>query len=197
MRASALVALSVGVLVAAPLAASADTKTVQFGIPIESGSLNRGFPSFSFSGFDPALGTLTDAILSLSGSLRTTSSSPTLTLTLSGAITALQTLTNPIGGQVDFDMEGSAPVIGSGSQSELFAVRDGGQDSRVFRTFLEGTVTYDYTPTSSILAPPPPGDVTVPLTVPEPSTWAMMLIGFAGLGYAALRGKAVVRRPST
>jgi hypothetical protein len=24
-------------------------------------------------------------------------------------------------------------------------------------------------------------------SVPEPSTWAMMLIGFAGLGYAALR----------
>jgi hypothetical protein len=23
--------------------------------------------------------------------------------------------------------------------------------------------------------------------IPEPSTWAMMLIGFAGLGYAALR----------
>jgi PEP-CTERM motif len=24
-------------------------------------------------------------------------------------------------------------------------------------------------------------------TVPEPSTWAMMLLGFAGLGYAAYR----------
>jgi hypothetical protein len=24
-------------------------------------------------------------------------------------------------------------------------------------------------------------------TVPEPSTWAMMVIGFAGLGYAAFR----------
>jgi PEP-CTERM motif len=27
--------------------------------------------------------------------------------------------------------------------------------------------------------------------VPEPSTWAMMLIGFAGLGYAALKHKRV------
>jgi hypothetical protein len=28
--------------------------------------------------------------------------------------------------------------------------------------------------------------IVVPVTaVPEPSTWAMMLIGFAGLGYAA------------
>ena len=29
--------------------------------------------------------------------------------------------------------------------------------------------------------------------VPEPSTWAMMLIGFAGLGYAAVRRKGAVR----
>ena len=27
-------------------------------------------------------------------------------------------------------------------------------------------------------------------TVPEPSTWAMMLLGFAGLGYAARRRSA-------
>ena len=26
-------------------------------------------------------------------------------------------------------------------------------------------------------------------TVPEPSTWAMMLLGFAGLGYAGLRSR--------
>jgi hypothetical protein len=30
-------------------------------------------------------------------------------------------------------------------------------------------------------------------SVPEPSTWAMMLIGFAGLGYAAVRRKGAVR----
>jgi hypothetical protein len=35
---------------------------------------------------------------------------------------------------------------------------------------LQGTVTYDYTPAVS--------------GVPEPSTWAMMLLGFAGLGFA-------------
>jgi hypothetical protein len=33
--------------------------------------------------------------------------------------------------------------------------------------------------TINIVASPPP--------VPEPSTWAMMLIGFAGLGYAGYR----------
>jgi PEP-CTERM motif len=33
--------------------------------------------------------------------------------------------------------------------------------------------------------------------VPEPSTWAMMLVGFAGLGYTALRRKAAVCAIST
>jgi hypothetical protein len=38
--------------------------------------------------------------------------------------------------------------------------------------------------TIDVVASPPPA-------VPEPSTWAMMLIGFAGLGYAAVRKRAV------
>ena len=37
----------------------------------------------------------------------------------------------------------------------------------------------------TITAAPPP--------VPEPSTWAMMLVGFAGLGYAAFRRKGAGR----
>jgi PEP-CTERM motif len=31
------------------------------------------------------------------------------------------------------------------------------------------------------------GQTEVKLAVPEPSTWAMMLLGFAGLGYAGFR----------
>jgi PEP-CTERM motif len=30
----------------------------------------------------------------------------------------------------------------------------------------------------------------VPSTIPEPSTWAMLALGFAGLGYAAFRRSA-------
>jgi hypothetical protein len=37
------------------------------------------------------------------------------------------------------------------------------------------------------------GVVPPPLPIPEPSTWAMMLLGFAGLGYAAVRRKGGVR----
>ena len=41
-------------------------------------------------------------------------------------------------------------------------------------------------------SPPDPGGVSV-VAVPEASTWAMMLIGFAGLGYAGWRGS---RKPA-
>jgi hypothetical protein len=34
------------------------------------------------------------------------------------------------------------------------------------------------------------GGARLPTAAPEPSTWAMMLLGFAGLGYAAIRRKA-------
>jgi hypothetical protein len=43
---------------------------------------------------------------------------------------------------------------------------------------LTGKVTYNYTPAST--APPP---------VPEPPTWAMMLLGLMGLGFGATRRK--------
>jgi hypothetical protein len=47
---------------------------------------------------------------------------------------------------------------------------------------------------NSILSDLPLPTVDVfPLTVPEPSTWAMMLVGFAGLSYAARQRKGVVR----
>jgi hypothetical protein len=38
------------------------------------------------------------------------------------------------------------------------------------------------------------GGAHLPTAAPEPSTWAMMLLGFAGLGYAAVRRKAAPRR---
>jgi PEP-CTERM motif len=38
------------------------------------------------------------------------------------------------------------------------------------------------------------GQTEIKVAIPEPSTWAMMLLGFAGLGYAAFRRAAKSRR---
>jgi hypothetical protein len=55
-------------------------------------------------------------------------------------------------------------------------------------TFVDGEV---FTPFSYLIAPA----LTSP-AVPEPSTWAMMLIGFAGLGYAGWRAQRKTAEPA-
>jgi hypothetical protein len=55
--------------------------------------------------------------------------------------------------------------------------------------FTGGTITGSVVTTSdlgvALFVINPGGSITA---VPEPSTWAMMLLGFAGLGYAGWRG---------
>jgi hypothetical protein len=41
------------------------------------------------------------------------------------------------------------------------------------------------------------GTINVAPAVPEPSTWAMLLIGFAGIGFAACRRKQLLARSAT
>jgi hypothetical protein len=68
--------------------------------------------------------------------------------------------TSFINDRVDFDL-----LSLSALPDQIIAV---GPNSQIVN--LQGTVTYDFTPAVS--------------SVPEPSTWAMMLLGFAGLGFA-------------
>jgi hypothetical protein len=196
MRAFAFVALAAGVLAAAPVAASADTITVDLLIPISASRLNKAFQSFPFPGFDPALGALTGATLSLTDSLTWIAggvsgndNSATLLVTLSGPIRASQMVVGSPGvvNQIEIDLNGKASSIGSGSQNEILSLSDDANGGGVSRTILEGTVTYDFTPLPGSAPPKPP---PAPGAIPEPSTWAMMLIGFAGLGYAAWQRKA-------
>ena len=46
---------------------------------------------------------------------------------------------------------------------------------------------FSATGNQTLLWAPEPGVVTPFTGTPEPSTWAMMLIGFAGLGFAGYR----------
>ncbi len=43
---------------------------------------------------------------------------------------------------------------------------------------------------NSPLGQPITGDLTISAAVPEPSTWAMMILGFAGIGFMAYRRKS-------
>jgi hypothetical protein len=155
-------------------------------------SSDANYFSDMFPGFDPSLGTLTGATISLPGSLDWTPGPPighlppadTLHVDLLSPVLASQMFMSP-GDTVpiDLDLNGasSGAGIGSGPQQAILSFSDtlGGTLSR---SDLQGTITYTYTP-----AGPP---------VPEPSTWAMMLVGFAGLGYAAVRRKGQVRAVS-
>jgi PEP-CTERM motif len=77
-------------------------------------------------------------------------------------------------------MNGAGASIGSGPQQAFLAVTDASDEAfgSGHGRVLSGVVTYSFTPAGA--------------PVPEPSTWAMMLVGFAGLGYAAVRGNRTV-----
>jgi hypothetical protein len=55
-------------------------------------------------------------------------------------------------------------------------------------TVLSGADTVNfYNPGSSLQYSPPGNTVLLLAAVPEPSTWAMMILGFAGIGFMAYR----------
>jgi opacity protein-like surface antigen len=188
MHAFAFVALAAAGLATAPIAASAATimQSITIDIPTAASS-DDNFMSSTFEGFDPKIGTLTSAQVYLTGSLTWAPGSPIgpfgamLALILAPPIPASQVFMSATPDTIDVVLNGVAAgfAIGPGPQQELLEASDS-SDGGSFTAggVLSGTVTYTFTP-------------AVP-TVPEPSTWALMLIGFAGLGYVALRRKGAV-----
>ena len=191
MRKFAFLALAAGLL-AVTSAAYAATIQVSTFFDIAAGDANQNVTS-QFLGFNPALGTLTGVAISVSGDLMWTPGEenghvppPATLLLVLSPITASQMVTVPANsGEQDVmvDLNGAAAtaLIGPGVQTELLSAFDS-SDGEFDRTVLNGTVTYTYTPSDA--------------PVPEPSTWAMMLVGFAGLGYAAVRRKTALGRVS-
>jgi PEP-CTERM motif len=192
MRKLTLMTLIAGVLATASIPASAATIVEEFGFTIGSGT-NQDYLSTTFAGFDPALGTLTSVTLSVTGSLTWSvggGSRPpgpkTLQFILETPVLAVQMVSSSPGAtkDVDVDLNGAGAFIGSEPQQALLGVSDDSNGGS-FRTRdgdpLFGVATYTFTPAGA--------------PVPEPSTWAMMLVGFAGLGYAAVRRKAEVLAP--
>jgi hypothetical protein len=177
-------ALLVAALVIAPAAARAATITEPIVIQLFTASISSSdeFNSQPFPKFDPTLGTLNDVSMSVTGSGTwiAFAFSDQLIVQLDGRqgfFSGPQTFLSVIPGtrMVNFNLSGTtnaaavlAEWTGQGNnQVSLQIVDVTGAD--FLTANLVGTFTFDYTPTAA---------------VPEPSTWAMMLLGFAGLGFA-------------
>jgi hypothetical protein len=209
LRAATFITLAAaGMLIAAPVSATANTQVFNFTVELTGSDgvislLSPAalvFQSSAFPLFDPKLGTLNSVSEVVTGSATWTtgrkfelsggqSGASGATLTVSGdiAVQILKSFTSdPL--LINFDVSGTdsngadlLAFIGGGTKTAYLALSGSGVPSQTLSAAtLEGTLTYDYTAPVGVPSSAP---------VPEPSTWAMMLIGFAGLGYAAVRRK--------
>jgi PEP-CTERM motif len=194
MRAAAFLALTAGLLAATPDVARAATQKLDLTLIVSGGTANQEYYSNSYLLFDPSLGTLNEVSQTISGSLTWTPGGAdpselelfSRRLSQQSSQTFLSSSsTDPRVIDVDLMSEASDPrtlsiFTGIGSIVSFFEARETPRRPRgMLSGVLSGFVTYDYTP----LTP----------AVPEPSTWAMLMIGFAGLGYAAVRRRGAPR----
>ena len=181
---SGLLAAAVGIAVLAPHAASAnviaETYTMAQFPAISADGLIL-FPDSPVAEFNPADGTLTSVAESVTGTATWTSNA------IDASLFALLTPAMPpetqlffTPGTITFAISGSPTDLNDfkGTGSVGVALRlttsDLGDAFATSASGLMGTITYTYTPAASP-------------AVPEPSTWAMMALGFAGLGLIGYR----------
>lgn len=171
--------LTAAILATAAAPASAATIVENFTISV-SGEADQNFLSSPFALFDPKLGTLLSVNESVSGSLTWDFGNDigdTLLLA-SGKTGASQFfLSSGAGGSQDItvNLNGVAgfqdpAFVGFGTTQESLAASGPGTLSG---DSLTGELTFTYTPAAA----------------PEASTWAMMLLGFAAVGCAAIMRK--------
>jgi hypothetical protein len=208
MRLSVLAIACPAALASAPVQATTIVQTV-------SGSNKSGTP---FNLFDPTLGTLDsvkiegtltwseDLIRDGSGDLSAVDLSRAASEGLVDVFTSSVDATTTVSGDETYaqgSMFGSLSLSGS-----LFAVLTGTDVNKFFivgnRTFSGFTVTSSVAPqVGQILANPgsPHGTYSLTLSyfytgLPEPATWAMMLLGFGAIGCAVRRRKSAGLLPA-
>jgi hypothetical protein len=178
------------ILALGAFAASANAATIveTFTLPTVDGF--QTVDGSSFAAFDPALGTLdfvtyditTNALFSGGGESDENAANYQFLFEgpgggPAGFQTSVIAFGNTSGEEPESLGEGSPSVLavftGPGLVHPSVDVSHGLGSASVVSTFTSTTVTYTFTP-------------AVP-AAPEPSTWAMMLIGFAALGYAGCR----------
>jgi hypothetical protein len=178
--AAAIALLSTSVL-ASPPGTIVNNFTVN-GTAVVNDSFNLGITSTSFADFNTALGTLTGVTLSFRGTATSVSNDLAFLDNVSTASDVVEPIFLGVGmgiGSGSFPISASETVNfdlsmfeGSGTQALVFNFfQDGGT---VTMSGQSGTLTYDFTPAPIA-------------SVPEPSTWAMGLIGFgSAIARAAL-----------
>jgi hypothetical protein len=203
MRAIGYAAIIGALIAAGPISAAAETYTFTYTFNNPSPLLAYiNEDGSSFEQINPAAATLNSITLhaaanaTWSGGAGTDINEATYTITLGGfhfSMTAEKEGNGSAGAFIDFTDTMSADLsdfIGSGRVPTSVSVSDaGGTAAFISSTFETESVTYNFTLISSSVPGTPifPASPTLTLSVPEPSTWAMMLIGFAGLGFAGYR----------
>jgi hypothetical protein len=192
-RIAAFLILAAGIHATASSAASAATIKFDLVLYVPDDSIREYYYSNSYVLFDPSLGTLNEVSQSITGSVTWTPGVDPSSLELfsrrlsqtSRQMFSSASSTDPRIIDVDLESESSDPetlstFTGIGAIVSTFEAR--GTPRRPagrLSGMLAGVVTYDYTPATP--------------AVPEPSTWAMMMVGFVGLGYAGYQ-KANARK---
>jgi hypothetical protein len=186
MRGFTLAVLAAAILAAAPITASAATIVEDFSIdfgPATGWIGNIGY----FPQFDPKLGTLQGVSISVVGSMVlipgiTPGASVDLLLfdvrdvgINAIAVQSVGNVTDSFDPQtvsVSINFDDSGPnYIGTGlTWITTSSIGANASEVSFESQDIDGTATYTFTP------------------VPEPSTWAMMLLGFTGLGFLGYRG---------
>ena len=216
MAGGAALALVLTTLCVSAASATVISQTLHTSLSLNSSS------TLDFNGFDPTLGTLTDVTATLSGGASITiraMNASAISQDLIAVIKGTATLSGP--GNLSFSRTYS-PIIsfdvasgetqtgeigsiyGPGSQSGVIPLADfiGGPASIDISVTDSADVSGGLGPCCSLVSLTGTDSPTVTLQytftpastpVPEPSTWAMMLLGFAGLGYAGYRQTRIAK----
>jgi hypothetical protein len=178
--AAAIALLSTSVL-ASPPGTIVNNFTVN-GTAVVNDSFFFGITSTSFADFNTVLGTLTGVTLSFRGTATSVSNKLAFLDNVSTASDVVEPTFQGVGMGIG---DGSFPISASETVNfDLSLFEGSGTQALVFNFFQDsgtvtmsgqsGTLTYDFTP-APIAA------------VPEPSTWAMMALGFGWLGLVGYR----------